>query len=206
MSRTVFAALCFSLAASTALAVTVEDAVAVEGPVSRVVLRDGTGDVWTYAPGGSAAPAPSMTSYPPADVTRAVVTHGHYALRIRLRFADLQRVGHQAYRMDLETPRSVDESFFAAVVSGPDSRKGRHFLERGSSVRCPGFEHRIDYATNVVTMQIPRRCLGRPRWVKVHLDNALWTGDGHIPDAGYEDNPHDDAPYTPMFTRRLYRG
>jgi hypothetical protein len=206
MYRTVSAALSLALAASATLAVTPEGAAAVEGPRSRTVLHDATGDVRTYAPGDADAPAPSVTSYPAADVTAAVVTHGHHALRIRLRFADLQKVGHQAYRMDLRTPRALNETFYAAVVSGPGTRQGRHFLERGSSVRCPGFEHQIDYETNVVIMRIPRRCLRRPRWVRVHLDNALWTGDGQLPDAAYEDNPHSDDANAYMFTRRLYRG
>jgi hypothetical protein len=130
------------------------------------------------------------------------VTHGHYAVRLRLRYANLRRVGHQAYRVDLQTPRA---DFFAAVVAGSDTRQGRHLLERESTVRCRGFRHEIDYGTDVVTLRIPRRCLGRPRWIKAHLDNALWTGDLNRSDASHEDNPHGHDDDTATFTKRLYR-
>jgi hypothetical protein len=49
-------------------------------------------------------------------------------------------------------------------------------LERESTVGCRGFRLEIDYATDVVTMRIPRRRLRRPRWIKVHFDNSLRTG------------------------------
>jgi hypothetical protein len=202
MRGTKSAALILTLIASATLAGTVHGASAAEDLPSRVVLHDGTGDVWTSAISAIDEPSPTITSYPAADVTKAVVTHGHYALRLRLRFANLRRVGHQAYRVDLQTPRA---DFFAAVVAGSDIRQGRHFLERESTVRCRGFRHEIDYGTDVVTMRIPRRCLGRPRWIKVHLDHALWTGDLNQPDASYEDNPHGHDGYAATFTKRLYR-
>ena len=205
MYRRLSAALTCTLVATGTLTATAQNAAAVEELPSRVVLYDGAGDVWTYGLNGSQNP-PAMTSFPPADVMRAVIKHGPDALRLRMRFADLDKVGRQAYRVDILTSKARYDGYFAAVVAGPDSRQGRHFLELDSSVRCPGFTHEIDYVTDVVTMRIPRRCLGRPRWVKVHLDNALWTGDSDHPDSAYEDNPHGHNAYTEAFTGRLYQG
>ena len=34
-------------------------------------------------------------------------------------------------------------------------------------VECNGLRHRIDYAANTVRISVPRRCLDRPRWVRV---------------------------------------
>src|SRR4051812_4526949 len=36
----------------------------------------------------------------------------------------------------------------------------------GDPIRCGGFDHSIDYATNVVEVSIPRTCVGNPRWVE----------------------------------------
>jgi len=61
---------------------------------SGVVLRDGSGDVWT---GLSHDQEPTPADFPAADVTRAFVRHAPFAVRIRMRFVDLRRVGTQRY-------------------------------------------------------------------------------------------------------------
>jgi hypothetical protein len=67
---------------------------------------------------------------------------------------------------------------------------------------CPGMTHRINYATNVVRMRIPRSCLGRPRWVRVALYNAMTTTADHPqPDDVYVDNPHDNQSFNGGYTQ-----
>src|SRR5680860_781502 len=76
-------------------------AVAGEDKPSRVVLRDGTGDVWKVN---------MRTSYwtlvgdlPAADVRRAVVEHRARAVVIRTRFENLRRIGVQTYAVGIMT-------------------------------------------------------------------------------------------------------
>jgi hypothetical protein len=167
-----------------------------------VVLTDGAGDVW-FDPGGSDDNPSTRGSFPPADVKRAVVRHATYALRIRMRFVTLRREGSQGFEAEIQTP--TESQLIASVTSVPGHRRGRHFFS-DEGTTCPGMTHRINYATDVVRMRIPRSCLGRPRWVKVSLNNFMVT----TPTSGqhdvvYFDNPHNHEPFGGP-TRRLYRG
>ena len=165
---------------------------------TAVVLHDGPGDVWTVDASGL-----RRTDFPDADVTRAFIRHATYAVRIRMRFADLRRVGVQFYDVSIGTPRT---SYFVELLSAPGARRGRHFFE-GSQDTCRQMTHRIDYANNVVSMRIPRRCLGRPRWVTVGINSGLDIERNGAHVAAYFDNPHNHEPINRTEgTRRLYRG
>jgi hypothetical protein len=197
MFRTLSAAL--TLAAAAALAGPIGPAAAVEARPSRVVLHDGRGDVWTVSGNSEEF---TKTRFASSDVTRVVVRHGHYAVRIRMRFADLRKIGYQAYEATVFTPRRGDD--LATVGTGPGARQGTRQWDAGES-RCRGFTHTINYDTNLVTMRIPRSCLGRPRWVKVIVDNFAMIGENESSARFYADNPHNhqESPFT--YTKRLYR-
>ena len=200
MSRTLSAALALTIAGTGTLAATIDGAAAaVEDSPSRVVLHDGTGDVWTVSGDSEVF---TKASFPTTDVTRAVVKHGRYAVRIRMRFADLRRVGYQAYDATVFTPRRGD--YLATVGSGPGVRQGTHQWQAGEAT-CRGFTHTMNYDTNLVTMRIPRPCLGRPRWVKVILENFTSVGDDEASATFYTDNPHNHQEFPSTYTRRLYR-
>src|SRR4051812_45165423 len=91
---------------------------AVERPTG-VVLHDGSGDVWEvhFAPKGQSTATKADT--PEADVTRAFVRHATFAVRIRMRFANLRGVGVQSYEVQIGTPSNA---YFARVVSAPGAR------------------------------------------------------------------------------------
>jgi hypothetical protein len=163
---------------------------------SRVVLHDGTGDVWTGD--FSEENDPTRADFPAADVTRAVVRHGTYALRIRMRIADLRKVGTQFYQASIQTPRN---EYLADLTSERRARMGREAFF--GETRCRAMTHRIDYVNDVLRMRIPRRCLGRPRWVKVTLTNAVVN---QRAETFYVDNPHNHQAFPLRSTRRLYRG
>src|SRR4051794_26150780 len=91
---------------------------AVERPTG-VVLVDGSGDAWTLEVAAEGEEVAIRADVPAADVTRAFVRHGTYALKIRMRFADLRGVGSQFYDVQIGTPRNV---YFAQVRSVPGSR------------------------------------------------------------------------------------
>jgi hypothetical protein len=166
----------------------------VERP-SRVVLNDGAGDVWA---GDFSEEEPTRADFPAADVTRAVVKHGTFAVRIRMRIDDLRKIGTQFYQAEIRTPRS---EYFAAVVSQAGARRGQE--EFDGARRCRAMTHKIDYANDVLRMRIPRSCLGRPRWVRVTLLNAVVN---ETEETFYVDNPHNHQAFPENPTRRLYRG
>ncbi len=76
-----------------------------------------------------------------------VVAYGTDALRIRMRFVDLRRVGTQQYGNEIRTP---DYHLQAVLTSKPGHRRGeRYFRGDDGSRRCPGFTRTIDYRRNV---------------------------------------------------------
>lgn len=169
---------------------------------SRIVLRDGTGDVWKvnmrtshWTPVGDR---------PAADVLRAVVQHRTRSVVVRARYENLRRIGVQNYWVGIKTP---EDDFFTEVKARPGNRAGRHALYdgvAGERLDCAGFTHRIDYATDTVTVRVPRSCLDGPRWVRADIGNLLVVGD-RPHRRGYADNPHDDGPYSNVGTKRIYR-
>jgi hypothetical protein len=169
-----------------------------------VVLTEGVGDVWVDR-GGFGDAGTTRTSFAPADVKRAVIRHGTYAVRIRMRYVDLRRIGTQALEARIRTPQ---REAIASMGSEPGRRSGSHdfFSDDFPPTTCPGMTHRINYATNMVRMRIPRSCLGRPRWVKVELASLVTRP--IVPnstDTFYFDNPHNLQEFG-HFSRRLYRG
>jgi hypothetical protein len=186
---------------SAALAAT-PPAVAGDEPLTKVVLRDGTGDVWRMTLGSA-----DKVRRPAADVKRAVVRHVPATVRVRMRFADLRRAGSQSYQVTYRTPGGG--YYLAVLESLPGARSGRSSLwgmESERRLRCPELRHRIDYARDLVALSVPRSCLGDPSWVRVNMTNLLApledpTGDGRI----FVDNPHNHRPWSEAFTPRLYR-
>jgi hypothetical protein len=210
MYRKSLIAACGGLAASTLMLMspvtassTATTTATGEEQPTRVVLRDGTGDVWKV--NMRTSHWTFVGDLPPADVTRAVVSHRTHAVVVRARYDDLRRIGVQKYWTGIATRRG---DYFVEVVSRPGSRAGRHTLydgPAGSKLACGRLSHDIDYAEDVVRVRVPRSCLDRPRWVRVNIGNLLVTG--QKPNRKfYADNPHNHDPYSNFATRRLFRG
>ena len=197
MLRRFFVVLTSGLVTTAALGTTAPLAEATELSTS-VVHNDGAGDVWKNGPRGE------KVSFPPADVTRVVVRHATYSVRVRMRFVDLRRLGVQDYLVRINTSAGGD--FVADIRSEPGIlRQGTEFFD-GRTNGCLGMTHRISYATNVVRMRIPRSCLGRPRWVRAGISNGLVPDADFNSDEFYVDNPHNHEAVNLAATRRLYRG
>lgn len=170
-------------------------------PVSRVVLTDPTGDVWAISEGENAKWT-SAGDVPTADVTSAIVRHGAHNVVVKMSFADLTREYDAGYWAMIYTPKKFRA---ALVMAGPGRWKGRRELVDGQfgKVRCQGFTHTIDYATDEVTMRVPRGCLGRPAWVRVSLQNYSFRGDSQETFQEVTDNPHNIG-HDSGRTQRLY--
>lgn len=170
--------------------------------ITRVVRTDPVGDVWAIAEGEEGEWV-SAGDAPYADVRRAVVRHRRGSVVIRMSFTDLRRVHPAGYWATIYGPKKFRA---ALVMAGPGRWKGRRMLVNGQfgTARCRGFTHSIDYADDVVTMQVPRRCLGRPAWVRVSLDNYSFRGEDEESFEELTDNPHNDG-HEAGTTRRIYR-
>ncbi|NYD41369.1 hypothetical protein [Nocardioides panaciterrulae] len=163
--------------------------------VSRVVLVDGTGDVWRIGPGEDTWHF--FGTKPEVDLTGATAAHRAHEVRVTMRFVDLRRVRPQEFQVRVRTP----ETFRRAIVStAPDGWAGTdRLLDRHERVRaCPGLHHRVDYPADRVVVGIPRGCLGTPDRVRVALSAYYWR-----PMSTLADNPHDDGPPGPAYTRWL---
>ena len=186
-----------TLAALAVPALLSTSATAQEARTTEVTVRDGAGDVWTAPVGGdtfTAAPEQRV-----GDVLRMRVAHRHEAVTVRLVFADLRRAGSAFYELDLRTDKGAAS---AQVEAGRHHWAGRQHLwaADGNQLTCAGMTHRIDYDANVVTLRIPRSCLGDPTWVR-----ALNYDRRETATTQYVDNPANHEALPGGFTRRLYR-
>lgn len=169
-------------------------------PMTRptaVTLDDGTGDVWTTPVGGDRyTPAPGRRV---GDVLRMRVVHRHRAVTVRLAFAELRRRGEWAHEFTLRRKAGL---LYAQVESTGRRPAGRHHLWQrdGDRLVCHAMSHTIDYARDIVTLRIPRICMGVPRWVRVR--NYVVHETGSVLTV---DNPHDHESHPAGFTKRLYR-
>jgi hypothetical protein len=152
---------------------------------------DGENDQWA-----------SAGDLPAADVLRAVVRHGPRFVAVKMTFTNLRRVEPQFHFSTVVSRRQYDAVF---VSAGPRRWRGRHQLVDGNfaNVRCPGLSHTLGYDTEQITILIPRVCIGRPRWVKVGMTNAMFR-ETEQNFQEITDNPHSARADGPL-TRRLPR-
>ncbi len=150
-----------------------------------VVLRDGVGDVWRYPlAGGEPDMRPRVIA---GDVRKAWIRHDTDRVVTRMTYDGLRRFGPLvSYRVRILTGAGV----YREVVVDASRRIGwqgalRVFNRAGSRVDCAA-RHRISYLTKVVTISVPRSCLGSPRSVRVSATSFWVTADHDF----MVDNPH----------------
>ena len=144
--------------------------------------RDAIGDMWS-SPVGTVdyTPAPSHVA---GDIVSTRVVHAPRAvwIRIRLRELDTDNNGN-FHRIAIKTDRRFR---YVEIDALPDHWSGsvRTTGPAGRPVPC-AVRHRIDYALNQVRVRVPRRCLGKPAWVRVGVRSTVagalrvFTDDAH---------------------------
>lgn len=163
----------------------------------RLVLRDARGDMWRSGATGDASPAPRSTL---GDIRRVSFRHGAADIVVMMWFADLRRVGAYAnYTVRLQSAtRQLRE---VTLEASPHSWAGstRVFRHNGDVVTGCAPTHRIDYDLNMVTIVVPRSCLGTPRYVRANVN----TYRADLQSTFYSDNPHDTRDHSWTWTRWL---
>jgi hypothetical protein len=169
------------------------DAVTRGGDDAHIVqLRDGRGDTWSYTDVSGYEPI----AQPAADVLRARVTHGQYAVGVRMVFDDLSRTGTMWYRVEIHSPGTTS---WYIVEAGSRHYNGIAYQDvEGEWVQVPGLSNSIDYADDVMTFRVRRAVLGNPPWVRVRLYDDLGLPDHTF----FTDNPMNAGPRS-AFTPRI---
>lgn len=126
------------------------------------------------------------------DITHLVVRHERYAVEVVVRFRDLTASGTHETSIAIKTPSrtySVDVSRFQTGGStrlflaryqpppppDPDNECGMvSILQVG--LPCAHFEGRIAPEHDLVSVRLPRRCLGYPKWVSGGASAYRWVG------------------------------
>lgn len=164
---------------------------------------DGRDDIWKMGRADPTfLPAPGETN---ADIRHVSIRHGAHAVVIRVSLTDLRRTGN-----DVVVGGTVrtDEGLvrhFQWAWRPTWSGYRLHWANRdGRTVMCD-LTHAMSFADNTTYLRIPRSCLNRPRWVRVHLEGATYVG--AIDTVYYDDAHSDQATGIPThYTRRLWRG
>jgi hypothetical protein len=145
---------------------------------------DGAGDVWEHGP-DQPSPVPNRDQ---GDITRTTVTHGAHRVIVRTRFVELNRVGRILIFTRLRT--NTGQVRDLSLTARPNHYRGQAVLEtrRGTTVKC-ALGRSIDYASNVATVSVPRRCLSNPRTVQAKFGVATFMGQ-----RTFTDNPINDGP------------
>lgn len=102
------------------------------------------------------------------DIVASRVAHARRAIWIRLRLRELTATTNGSF---LRIGIASDRRYRAIEIDAfPGHWTGQSVTtnSRGLVVAC-AVRHRIDYDRNLVTLRVPRTCLGKPRWVRVGL-------------------------------------
>ena len=145
---------------------------------------DAAGDMVKYdGETEKSRPAPNQVRN---DVLRTTLTHSATRISIRVKYAELRRLGggHAQY-MQMVTNEGVRRELHMSAGQGEWAGRTEMWRGRdGGEVRC-AIRHSIDYTRNVIAVSFARRCASSPRWVKfrvgayrygetvVYLDDAL---------------------------------
>jgi hypothetical protein len=150
------------LAATTGLAVLVPS----QAYAGSYVRPDATGDVSSQTDDGPYVRTPSRVE---GDVRTSGVSYAGRRVTVAIGFAQLtQTTEITGHLLRLRTNKGKVRD--VTVIAGPGQWAGRTQLTKGNGnrVRC-ALGHRIDYVADRVTVSIPRKCLGKPRWVRVGI-------------------------------------
>jgi hypothetical protein len=127
-----------------------------------------------------------------ADITGLAVDHREHQVHLVARFRDLQSAG-QMTTFTVKTPRlqvwkvvvyrdgstGRVRTWFGPKLGQEDLDEcgfGRRAADRSKS--CRHLEAWISPRRDTVAVDVPRRCVGKPRWVRIGVDSERLAGAG----------------------------
>lgn len=154
--------------------------------------RDASGDVRSFQVDLGDSPCVTVTGGDRVpgdrrrDLTRLTVDHGSDVITVDLALRDVaKRDRDTSYEAVIRTPAQL---YLLAVYSGPhvhrvvdfQSARVRHdhdgcFFLGVHDRACEGLDVLPDPSADLLTVQVPRTCLGTPRWVRVGASAGALT-------------------------------
>ncbi|HEX2176750.1 MAG TPA: hypothetical protein VHG70_12655 [Nocardioidaceae bacterium] len=139
-------------------------------PLNDVKIIDARGDMWRLQNEARPLAAPKQRR---GDIRRTTIRHRQRAITVRTKFVELLRKPQFHAKVvvlrtnagllrevNVVAGRFMGRSFYRGIVE-VSRRNGR-------PVDC-AVRHRINYATNVTAIRVPRSCLGNPRWAQAKV-------------------------------------
>lgn len=176
---------------------------------ATLAYGDPTGDVWrstfdveseqeTIEPAGSPVNA---------DLVRTTVRHTATKVVLKGRYADLQKAENRyLFGVELRTDEGLKREIGVETLSRPGWGGTPYFAKRDGETPCRGLGHSIDYATETVTVTVPRTCLSKPRWVQVRSMSVAFEEGGEVFSA-FVDSGHDETADEPReWSGKVRRG
>ncbi len=160
------------------------------------VRHDARHDV--VAPSGHARPANASS-----DLTRVAV---HHRARVVSVTAQVRDLAARPRTTILVTHIVTPDRTYTVNVTRWEAQSARIFLVSSEDVplKCRGDRGGMDAKRDVVRFAVPRRCLGRPAWVRVGVGLISFRGTQGLSDDALTAGPADIN--DPTLGRRLSRG
>jgi hypothetical protein len=117
--------------------------------------------------GSTTTPEPTRMS---GDILGSTVIHGKNRVVMQMRYAQLVKTNDFVFHyFSVATNKNKVRNFL--LFASPGKLEGRVSREtgKGKPFRCKGVHWSIRYASGTATVSVPRRCLGRPKWVRVSM-------------------------------------
>jgi hypothetical protein len=157
----------------TTLAVAAGLTVAAAGPATAQSLThaDQRGDVQSFSmESEEQTPAPNVKN---GDIVRTALHHRQHRIAVRIKFAQLRRVGFRSDAIRIVTNEGVRRHVL--THAGPRMWRGEAEMYRpnGRPVECD-IKLGMNYDKNVVNVSFPRSCVSDPRWVRLGV-GSFWS-------------------------------
>lgn len=203
-----------ALLAAAALLVPV--AAAAPASAEMTVVQDPRGDVWaaTMSLVDEDFTVQRSDVQTNVDVRNVKIAHSARALKFWVRFVDLRRNQDMvAVDFMLRTP---ERRMLAMTVSFDRATDTMLLRRNGAMVGCRDLRVELQVPQDELELDIPRRCLGRPEWVKVggvtstvdlgFIDELIETGEEPESITAYGDLIGSAGYRRLAWTPRLHRG
>jgi hypothetical protein len=158
---------------------------------------DQTADVVQVTlPAGSTTPAPDRTQ---GDIVSSRVKHAAHKVVLTIRYQALDPGQPAIHWYGIRTGKMARFAVIEATPAHPAGRV-RLFKPNGKPVSCQ-VGHAIDYTAKTATVRVPRSCLGKPRWVKVAMQEATPVSETEL----YIDDSRSNGGMLPLYGPRVFR-
>ncbi len=184
---------------------------------------DGTDDAWVAIYSDSGPGREELIGYDPAgsptngDVTSIQATHGPGRITFVTSYASLVDGSGENYLRLVQRMKFDDGPRINLYVDVTEQdRDGNAYLRNDSAdhVRpCDDLQLAVDYDADTVTASFPRRCVGKPEWLRYRNHAYSWSGsttETGDDDFDYFDNgfnsSHNQGDRPGSYSKRIHAG